>query len=190
MAFLFGFVGLMSNPFLVFIAFFVWIGAAQESSMVQIKSALGGIPVQHAMLSDFRTLGPQDSLERAVELILAGSQQDFPVVEHDQVVGVLTRSDLLIALAKQSRQSPVSAVMQRKFEVVDASEMLESAFRRLQTCECHTLPVVRNQRLVGLITMENVGEFLMIQAALGGPKSSIGAWRRVDSNESYRSGAS
>lgn len=38
-----GFVGLFSNPLLVFVALFVWMGAAQEASMVQMKSALGGV---------------------------------------------------------------------------------------------------------------------------------------------------
>jgi CBS-domain-containing membrane protein len=80
-----------------FIAFFVWIGAAQEASLVQMKSALGGIPVGRAMLTDFQSLATSDSLGRAVELILAGSQQDFPVIDSGCVVGVLTRGDLLAA---------------------------------------------------------------------------------------------
>jgi hypothetical protein len=36
----------------------------------------------------------------------------------------------------------------------------------LQTCDCHTMPVTFNGKLVGLLTMDNVGEFLMIQAAM------------------------
>jgi Zn-dependent protease len=56
MAFLFGLVGLFSNPFLIFIALFVWIGAGQEAAMTQMKSALGGIPLERAMITDFRTL--------------------------------------------------------------------------------------------------------------------------------------
>jgi CBS-domain-containing membrane protein len=101
MALLFGFLGLMGNPFLLFIAFFVWIGAAQEASMVQMKAALGGIPVGRAMLTDFQSLAPSDSLGRAVELILAGSQQDFPVIDSGRVAGVLTRGDLLTARAQR-----------------------------------------------------------------------------------------
>ncbi|NUM69016.1 site-2 protease family protein, partial [candidate division KSB1 bacterium] len=97
MAFLFGFIGLFTNPFLLFIAFFVWIGAAQEASMVQMKTAVGGIPVKLAMLTNFQTLASHDTLNRAIELILAGSQQDFPVVDDGKVVGVLTRGDLLMA---------------------------------------------------------------------------------------------
>lgn len=166
MALLFGFLGFFGNPFLLFIAFFVWIGAAQEASMVQMKSALGGIPVSRAMLTDFQTLSLRDSLARAVELILRGSQQDFPVVEDEGVVGVLTRADLLIALAQRGQEVPVTEVMRREFQTVGPDEMLETAFARLQSCECHTLPVAHRKRLVGLVTMDNVGEFLMIQAAL------------------------
>jgi Zn-dependent protease/predicted transcriptional regulator len=166
LAFLFGFIGLFTNPFLVFIGLFVWIGAAQEASMVQIRSALEGIPVARAMLTEFRTLAPRDSLARAVDLILTGSQQDFPVVEDGRVVGVLTRGDLLIALAQRGQETPVADVMRREFQTVDSSEMLETVFARLQTCECHTLPVVHRGRLVGLVTMDNVGEFVAIQSAL------------------------
>lgn len=167
LALLFGFIGFFTNPFLLFIALFVWIGAAQEASMAQMKSALGGIPVSRAMLTDFRTVGLRDSLARAVELILAGSQTDFPVVDDGRVVGILMRGDLLVALAQQGQEEPVANVMRRNFETVDSSEMLETAFARLQACECRTLPVMHGGRLAGLVTMDNVGEFLMIQAALG-----------------------
>jgi Zn-dependent protease/predicted transcriptional regulator len=166
LAFLFGFIGLLANPILLFIALFVWIGAAQEASMVQIRSALAGIPVARAMLTDFRSLTARDLLSRAVELILAGSQQDFPVVENGRVVGVLTRGDLLIALARRGQETPVVDVMRREFQTVDSSEMLETAFARLQTCDCHSLPVVHGGQLVGLVTMDNLGEFVAIQTAL------------------------
>jgi Zn-dependent protease len=171
MAFLFGFAGLFGNPMLLFIALFVWIGAAQESSAVQMKSALGGIPVARAMLTDFRTLQPGDTLARAAELILAGSQHDFPVVEDGRVAGVLTRADLIGALSAQHLQRPVAEVMQRQFQVADAGDMLEGAMERLQACACHTLPVVRDGRLVGLVTMDNIGEFVLIHAALGGKQA-------------------
>ncbi|MFZ6029463.1 MAG: site-2 protease family protein [Chloroflexota bacterium] len=166
LAFVFGFVGLFANPFLLFIAFFVWIGAAQEASMVQMKTALGGIPVERATITDFQAVSPRDSLARVVELILAGSQTDFPVVEDDAVIGVVTRNDVLAALSRQEQAMPVAAIMRRDFQVVDAAEMLEPALLRLQTCDCHTMPVTRYGKLVGLLTSDNIGEFLMIQSAM------------------------
>jgi Zn-dependent protease/predicted transcriptional regulator len=166
MAFLFGIIGLFTNPFLVFIALFVWIGAQQEASMVQVKSALGGIPVKQAMLTEFKTLAPLDTLQQAAEHILAGTQQDFPVLEGDQVVGILTRADMLAALSRHSEASRVNAVMRRDFEVVHPGDMLEAASARLQACSCRIFPVVQDGRVVGLLNMENIGEYLMIQSAL------------------------
>jgi len=171
MALLFGILGLFTNPFLLFIAFFVWIGAAQEASMVQMKTALGGIPVGRAMLTDFQALSPHDLLSHAVKLILTNSQTDFPVVEANAVVGVLTRSDILAALSCQGQDVPVASVMRREFQIVDADEMLETAFIRLQTCGCHTMPVTYHGQLVGLLTSDNIGDFLMIQSALGQTRS-------------------
>ena len=167
-ALLFGFWGLFGNPMLLFIAFFVWIGAAQEASMVQIRSALAGIPVSRAMMTNFDTLSPADPLTKAVELILRASQQDFPVMKDNAVVGILTRSDLLVALAQRPQDTPVGEVMIKDFVVVESGEMLEQLFSRLQECGCHTVPVMQNQTLIGVVTSDNIGEFLMIQAALKG----------------------
>jgi CBS domain-containing protein len=168
-ALLLGFAGLMAhNPLLVFIALFVWLGAAQEASMVQMQAALGGIPVQQVMITQYDTLAPGDPLEKAIERIMAGFQQDFPVVEGDQVVGVLTRADLLRALAQQGRSGVVRDVMQREFKTAAPGEMLERVLTRMKECECQSMPVTDRGRLVGLMCSDNVGEFLMIQAALNG----------------------
>jgi Zn-dependent protease len=170
-AMMLGFFGLFFNPFLVFIALFVWIAAAQESSLVQMKSALGGIPASHAMIREFHTLSVDDPLARAVELTLAGFQQDFPVLAGDQLVGVLTRADLLKAIAGKGEQALVSEAMQSRFETADPSEMLESVFARLQACGCHSLPIVRAGHLEGMLTMDNVGEYIMFQSALRGARA-------------------
>lgn len=165
-AFIFGFIGLFTNPFLLFIALFVWIGAAQETSMAQMKSSLSGIPISQAMLTDFRTLSTQDRLSRAVELILAGSQHDFPVIEGGRVVGILTRKTLLRELSQHGENGLVGDAMTCGFETVDSSQMLEEVSQRLETTECRAMAVVHNSALVGMITMENIGEFLMIRDAL------------------------
>jgi Zn-dependent protease len=57
-AFLFGLAGLFGNPFLLFIALFVWIGASQEASMVQMRNSISGIPVTNAMQTKLK-LSPQ-----------------------------------------------------------------------------------------------------------------------------------
>jgi Zn-dependent protease/CBS domain-containing protein len=188
MALLFGMLGLVSNNFLLlFIALFVWVGAAQEASMVQLRSALAGIPVSRVMITDFRALRPHDALSEAVGHILAGFQQDFPVVEDGRLVGILTLNGLTAALARHGPESRVGDAMQQEFITAHPREMLQSAFARLQDGHCRTLPVVQDDRLLGLLTADNVAEVLMIreamrdarrQAGLGAPSRSDLSWSR------------
>ncbi len=175
-AFVFGFVGLFTDPFLIFIALFVWMGAEQEAAMVQVHSSLGGIPVQRAMLTEFHTLNPDDALQIALDHTLHGGQQDFPVVFGDRVLGVLDREDVVRTIAQRGSEIRVRDAMKRDVATVDSHDMLESALVVLHDCKCRSLPVVHDGQLVGLLTTDNVGEFLMIQSALrrarhnGGPK--------------------
>jgi len=167
MAFLFGLLGLLSgNPMLIFIALFVWVGATQEASVVQIRSALGGIPVSRAMITEFHTLAPEDPLSLAVEYLLRGTQQDFPVMVEGQVVGVLALRDLQVALGQRGEAGVVGDVMRRDVPVVDAHDMLDSAFQTLQATGARVGAVTREGRVVGLVTLDNVGEFVMVQSSL------------------------
>jgi Zn-dependent protease/predicted transcriptional regulator len=166
MAIVFVFIGLFSNPFLIFIGLFVWLGAAQEASMVQMRSAIAGIPVMRAMITDFQALRPDDPLSRAIDHIIGGFQQDFPVLDGDRVVGILTKNDLTTGLARYGREARVGDVMQREFITANPREMLRCAFERLQERGCHTVPVVENGRVLGLLTADNVAEVLMIQESL------------------------
>ena len=171
MAILFAFIGLQGNPILIFIALFVWIGAGQEASTAQMKSALAGIPLRQAMLTHFRTLTPTSTLGDAVDLLLTGSQQDFPVVANGRIEGMLTRRDLVNTLARSGRAAAVGDHMRLECPTAEPSEMLETVLGRLQGRHCHTIPVLEHGALIGLVTMDNVGEFLMIQAAERGRSS-------------------
>ena len=175
----FGFLGLFFDPFLLFIALFVWMGASGEAGMVQMRSSLGGIPVQRVMLTNFRTLQPDETLAQAVEEILAGWQQDFAVVFGDHVLGILTREDLVRAIARGGTGLPVRDAMRRDFQVVDSHDMLEQAVQVLQQSGSRSLPVEHDGELVGMLTIENVGEFMMIDSAIRQAKQKLEAPKAI-----------
>lgn len=171
MAVLFAFVGLQGNPFLLLIAFFVWMGASQESSQAQMRGVLDGATVREAMQTDFRQLHEHDDLARAVELLLAGSQQDFPVVDgQGTVMGILTRHTLLTALARDGASGPVQAVLQRDFTTAMPTEPLTGLLERLPRVTCRTVPVVEAGQVIGLVTLENLGELVSVRTALRGAR--------------------
>lgn len=167
MAIFFGFMGLIGlNPFLILIAFFVYVGAQVESNSAQMTAFIRGLMVKDAMMSRFRSLEEADALSVAVEQLLAGSQQEFPVVREGEVVGLLTRRDLVEALAERGRNESVGAVMQSEYPSVEDTEPLEEVFHRMLQEGLSCLPVLRDGKLVGLLTTENVGELVMVSSAI------------------------
>jgi len=165
-AVIFGFVGLLVNPFLVLIAVFVWIGASQEAAATLMKLSFAGIPVRKVMLTDFQSLREDDPLSRAVDLILAGSQHDFPVQDGNRVTGVLTRTDLIAGLSKRGAKCLVAEVMRRDYRTIDASDPVEGVFMRIAESREYAIPVTEAGRLVGLLTSDNLAEFFMLRTAI------------------------
>jgi Zn-dependent protease len=166
MAIVFGVVGFFYNPFLIFIAIFVFLGVQAEAGYVEMQSALRGLRVRDAMMPRFHTLSARDPLSRAVEELLAGSQQDFPVVENGVPVGMLRRNDLVAALNDDRRDSLVADVMSHDCESVEMSEPLQQAVEAMQKKQCTSMAVVQHARVVGLLTMENISEMMMVNAAI------------------------
>lgn len=166
LALLFGFIGLFYDPFLLFIALFVWIGAAHESQSVQIKEAFSGIPIRNVMQKHFATLTTADTLGQAVSVMLDASQHDFPVMWGETVMGILTRSNLLAGIQEFGPEELVTKVMQREFSTAEPTEMLEVVLSRLASSPTRAMPVLDDGRLVGLVTLEHLGEYLMVQNAL------------------------
>lgn len=166
LALVFGLVGLFYDPFLVFIAFFVWIGAAHEAQSVEIKGAMAGIPIRSIMQHHFATLETSQHLSDAVKLMLDGTQHDFPVLWGDKVMGILTRAKILSGIQTGGPEQLVTAVMEREFETAEPGEMLETVLSRLAMARVKIMPVIESGKMVGLVSMENLGEYLMIQNAL------------------------
>ena len=168
LALVFGLVGLFANPWLVFIALFVWMGASGEATAAGMRGALAGVPVSRAMMTDFRTVRADSPLSVAVELVLMGAQRDFPVVmeSDNKIVGILTRDRLFAALSASGPSSAVRDAMTTEFETVDAREMLDGVFFRLQAAPCPVLPVLHDGQLVGLLTSDNVAEYVLVRGAL------------------------
>lgn len=178
MAFVFGFLGLFTNPLLLFIALFVYLGAASEGSLAQMRTATAEVPVRSAMVTDFQPLDADAPLAEAVGYILRTAQRVFPVVAAEGgVVGVLTREDIIKGLSAGGPYTRVAEAMQAGVPVVRAEDMLHQAFVRMQQCGCPALPVVdRRGAVVGMVTTDSVGELVMIHAVLA--RGEQPAWRR------------
>ena len=165
-ALVFGVVGLfvLDNPMLVVIALFVWLSAASEASAAQTSAALADVPLSQLLITDMRTLSPSDRLSSAVELTIHG-QQDFPVVAGGRLVGMLGRADLVRGLSQHGGSAMVQTAMRKTFPFTMPDAKPEETLKLLTTRGAGAVPVVSDDKLLGLLTLENVAEFMLLQKA-------------------------
>lgn len=156
-----------ASPFLILIAFFVFLGANAEAAAVETRVAGEGLQVSQMMVTDFRTIPMHAPLSQAVELLLSGEQREFPVVDNTgRPVGILTRDNLIRGLSQVGPSSPVAEAMTPDVPAVSPGLGFQEALDRLRSSRLPALPVVgANGSLVGLLTLDNVTDLLLVRRA-------------------------
>lgn len=162
----FVFLGFFFNFWLVFIGFFIYLGAGGEAAYEETRSALAGYKVRDVLMTRFHILHPTDELTKVVRLLLEGQDQEFVVVENGEVQGVLTRRDLIKGLDENGRSASVASAMQTDFKVLTPDMNLEEVFKDIALRQDTVFPVLEDGSLIGLVNRENINELLMINSAL------------------------
>src|SRR5262249_60258091 len=120
---------LLRSPLLGFAALFGLMAAGEERAVVQTRSSLSGLPVSAAMVTAFMSIETRHELQYAADLMLAGDQQDFPVLEGGRYLGMLARTDLIKGLREEGPTAPVGRVVRTDVEPIDAAWPLERAWQ-------------------------------------------------------------
>jgi stage IV sporulation protein FB len=167
LAFVLAFIGIMGNPMLIIIAVFIYFAAGAEAQDASVRAFSSRIPVTRAMMTEYATLAPQSQLDDAVATLLRTSQRIIPVVDFGgRLAGVLELGDVVRALHQPATGGPVSDVMTRDIPTLDQGAVLSDAFRMLQEKSAPAVGIVDgSSRLVGLVTLETLGEMLMLHGA-------------------------
>jgi stage IV sporulation protein FB len=166
-AFALGFAGLFGNPLLVFIALFVFLAATHESYAIELSEATKGVSMRQATITAFETLNTQATVGQAVDKLLGTSQREFPVTDAaGHLRGVLTRDGMIRALAATGPDTPVIDAMDRDVPTIGHRAPLAQALATLESAGQPLLVVVDDeQRVFGLVTLENLAEYMMVTEA-------------------------
>ena len=148
-------VGAVYSPWLMIIGFFIFLAAQMEERTVLFQSVVETVHMEDIMLTDFSTLSPADTLEDALHKAVHTLQDDFPVIRGSDLVGVINRQTIVDRLRREGN-GYVQAAMSKGFEIASRSESLASAFRKLTTRGLTLIPVVDQERLVGIVTLQNL----------------------------------
>ncbi|HEX6090509.1 MAG TPA: CBS domain-containing protein [Gemmatimonadales bacterium] len=169
LAFVIGFYAIMNGELLLLlIAFFIFTGAGGEATAVETRIAGRGLAVRDMMVTDFRTLPIYATLADAAELLVAGEQREFPVVDNlGGVEGLLTRDDLVRGLAARGAGGMARDAMSSGLVHLAPDLTFDEAVQRLRASRLPALPVVDGGRLIGLVTLDNITDLLLIRRAVG-----------------------
>jgi Zn-dependent protease len=162
LAVLFFILGLFFNPFLILIALFIFFGAYGENQMVKQSSLLEGHTAKEAMLQYITRLHPEDTVQKAIDTLLAGSEKDFVVTEDNAIVGILYQKDIIKNAANTSLL--IRDIMHCEFKTVDISSEITKVLEMIGKEKTNFFPVTQNKELVGAIDSSNISEFILLKA--------------------------
>ncbi|HJS53713.1 MAG TPA: site-2 protease family protein, partial [Chitinophagaceae bacterium] len=165
-AIIFVFIGISYNPFLVFIGLFIFLGAHAEAKAEETLSTLKEIKVSDVLMHHYSVLQTDDPLSKAVDLLLNSQEHSFIVQDNGQVQGTLSRKDIIEGLSKYGKDIPVSKVMQSQPVFLMPGDLLRDIIQKFSDKVETILPVSDGKKIVGVLDLENIREFIQIQNAL------------------------
>ncbi len=166
MAVIFFVLGLLYNPFLVLIALFIFIGAYGENKMVKQSSLVAGHLVREATLTNITILNPGTLLSEIIDILIAGTEKDFIVMEGDEIKGLLYHK-VILQNAKNTHLT-AGELMQTQFVALRDSGELQEFFNLMTSQKNLFFPVIDlENKVIGAIDMSNVSEFLVLKAEGG-----------------------
>ncbi|WNG31243.1 CBS domain-containing protein [Cystobacter fuscus] len=175
-ALLFGLFGIVTgNLVLLFIAFFVFMGAAAESRQVLLQSKLADVPVRELMGPRTATVEAEASLRELTELLYGERLRAVPVVEAGRVVGLVTVEALrqvpvekLAGLAVRELSEPVP--------VLTPDSTAWQALQEMGQRQMIQLPVTEDGVLVGMVSQEDILRGLELRELKESRRQGQGPW--------------
>jgi len=155
-------IGLISgNLLLALVAVFIYFGATGESQMVRQREKTRGLSVSDVMGTKphTETVTPYHTFGQVLDSVIHGYQEDFPVVdESGNLVGMITRDEIMTAAHSPERYQSVRELMKTNVPTISSqADLFEDGLRILQQSGLRALPVTENGELVGMLTIEDVG---------------------------------
>ncbi|MBI4320084.1 MAG: site-2 protease family protein [Chloroflexi bacterium] len=162
---------IISGLWLMVIGWFLSNAADSSYRQVVQQQVLKGVHVQDMMTKEVQTVGPHVTLHELVEnYILPHSIRALPVVADSRLLGIVTLSDVRHVPRERWDQTTVSQVMTPldRLHVLRPDDDLGVALSSLGEQDLNQLPVVREGRVVGLVTRGHLIRYMQLKQELGG----------------------
>lgn len=162
-ALIFGYFGITSfNIILIAIAVFIYIAASNEELQVDLKETLKKFRVRDILARDFLTVKSDVPLAKLLEQMLHSHQEDFPVVDGDEMVGFVTRHEIMRGVHTIGTQAEVKDIMRKDAPGVSETDLLTKVQKIMEENNIRALPVLKAGRVAGVVTLEDIGRIYAV----------------------------
>lgn len=144
------------NLMLLFVAFFVYVGASEEEKATEITVSLEGIRVRDIMTSEVQSVSPQMMLDELKELMFRQKHRGYPVFLNGELLGMVTVGDIEKVAEEKRATTSVEMVMARKLYLIAPSEEASRAMKMMNELQIRRLLVMDGGRMVGIISREDL----------------------------------
>ncbi|MGZ4904245.1 MAG: site-2 protease family protein [Halobacteriota archaeon] len=151
-----GVIGLFINPFLIVIAFFIYIAASDEERQTTIVQTLSGVKVRDIMTTDVVTVPPSMPISQLIDVMFQSKHASYPVVDSGKLVGLITFGEVHQVPPDRRDDVMVGNVMTRDITPVSPDEEASDVFVALAQKRQGSLPVVEADRVIGIITQKDL----------------------------------
>ena len=160
----------INGLWIAFIGWFLLNAATASYQRVALQEMLAGHTAREVMMTDCPHIPSGLTLDMLVDqVVLPSGRRCFPVMEGDQVRGLLTLH--LIKKVPRKRWATTRAeevmVPRAELKAVKPHDELTVVFERMTAEDVNQFPVMEDGRLLGMVARDNVLAFLRARAELG-----------------------
>ncbi|NLV26366.1 MAG: CBS domain-containing protein [Methanomicrobiales archaeon] len=153
----FGLIGLLLfSPVLILIAFFIYIGAGQESAVTRYNFLLKDVTAEHVMSKPVVSLPPQMPLSEVLSLMYQTKHLGFPVIERETLMGIITLTDIARTSVLDRDAMQVRDVMTRDVITLPPQAPIMDALGIMTRKDIGRIPVVEDGKILGIITKSDI----------------------------------
>jgi Zn-dependent protease/CBS domain-containing protein len=145
------------NIILIIIAVFIYVAASNEEMQVDVKETLKKFRVRDILPREFYTLESNATLGKVLELIFHSHQEDFPIVDDNEFVGLITRQDVIVNMHNFGLEKKVKDIMRRDVPKLREADSLIKVQNIMHQYGIRALPVMKDGKVIGIITLEDIG---------------------------------
>jgi len=153
----FGLIGLFFfSPFLILIAFFIYIGASMESAAAKYSYLLHDVTVGDMMSSPVTTVPPTLPVSQVITMMYSSKHLGFPVVERDTLIGMVTLADVNRTTSMDREAMQVRDIMTRDPITLPPTAPVIDALKIMSARNFGRIPVIQDGKILGIVTRTDI----------------------------------